>query len=375
MGESVYFYIHIPYCYKKCPYCSFVSYEKKLSTVSDYFKALQNEISSFETDKTVETIYFGGGTPSLVNVEQIDKIINLIYKKFKVIKLPEITIETNPVDAKYKFLKSIKSIGINRISLGVQSFIDRKLRTLGRIHNAKISSESIKNALNVGFDNISVDLIYGLKETPSEIEYEINSANQFDIRHISTYMLSVEKKTAFYEMVKNGKIEISKEDEVADAYIYIAELLKNRGFEHYEISNFAKKDFESRHNNAYWLGYDYRGFGVSASSFVNGERFSNTDAIEDYIKLIKNKKSTIKHRENLSNLKSMKESFVLLMRLAKGVDINLFNKKYKTDVERVYKDELEHFIKLGFIKKENGKISLNGEQSMVVSNSILSDFV
>lgn len=371
MNNGIYFYIHIPYCYKKCPYCSFVSYEKRLSTQDSYIKRLIEEIKSFKIDKTVKTIYFGGGTPSILKPDHIKGILNAIYSNFCIDSNVEITLEANPISLKIKYLNSLKAIGINRLSIGVQSFIDKKLKILGRLHNSTLAEMSIKAAQDAGFDNISIDLIYGLKETKQDMEFELGRACSLDIRHISTYMLSIEKHTEFEKRLRNGQLSISNDDEMADLYIFISKYLENKGFEHYEISNFAKSGLKSRHNCSYWLGYDYRGFGVSASSFIDGVRFKNIDSLDLYI----DSKDIIETSEKLEKEKRVREDFVLLLRRKNGVNIERFNKKYGIDIELFYKSELDKFIQLNLIKKDNGHIFLNGAKSMVVSNAIFSDFI
>ncbi len=370
MNNAIYFYIHIPYCYKKCPYCSFVSFEKQLKTIDAYTSTLLKEIKNFKTKKVVKSIYFGGGTPSILKPDYITNILDAIYSKFSVDGAAEITFEANPVSLKTEYLNSLKSIGINRLSIGIQSFIDKKLEILGRLHNAKGSIESVKKAQNAGFDNISIDLIYGLKETKSEIEFELKKACSLGIQHISTYMLSIEKDTPFEKRLREGELEVSKDDELAYFYIFISRYLENEGFEHYEISNFAKNGFISRHNSAYWLGFDYRGFGVSASSFIDNTRFRNTDNLFDYIH-----EKNIIEKDTINEITRMKEDFVLLLRTKKGVDIKKFNKKYNIEVEKLFENELKKFKSFGLIKEQDGKISLNGAKAMVVSNAIFSEFM
>jgi len=371
MSKGIYFYIHIPFCYKKCPYCAFVSYEKRLSTQALYIKKLIDEIKGFKTSKIVQSIYFGGGTPSTLKIEQIESVLNAVYSNFAVSKDAEITFESNPVSLKTDYLKGLKSLGINRLSIGVQSFIDKKLEILGRLHNRQKAKEAVKNALNTGFENISIDLIYGLNETKEDMEFELNNASSLNVQHISTYMLSIEKGTQFEELFKRKELTISNDDDMANLYLFISDYLKSAGYKHYEISNFAKGGFESKHNSSYWLGYDYRGFGVSASSFIEGVRFKNTDSLDNYI----NGKNSVVYEKQLDENEKIKEAFVLLLRMKDGVEIKYFNKHYNTNIKKLYKKELDKFEKLDMIKVKNGHIFLNGAKAMVVSNAILSEFI
>ena len=370
MNNDIYIYIHIPYCYKKCPYCAFVSFEKQFSTLDLYINKLIKEIKSFKTAKTVKSIYFGGGTPSTLNPKHIESIINAVYLNFSIDKNPEITFEANPISLKEQYLKSLNSIGINRLSIGIQSFLNKKLKTLGRLHDSSLGENAILKAKEIGFENISLDLIYGLYESKSDIEYELKKVCLLDIQHVSTYMLSVEKGTEFEKRLKNGSLRVSNDDEMADMYLFISEYLTSNGFEHYEISNFAKYGFESRHNCSYWLGYDYRGFGVSASSFIDGIRFSNTDSLKDYLS-----GKTVVFKEKLSKEDRIKEAFVLMLRTNKGVNIKEFDKMFDTDIKKLYGNTLQKFIDANLIIEKNGNLFLNGAKSMIISNAIFSELI
>ena len=375
--KDVYLYIHLPYCYRKCPYCGFISYDSKLSSRDAYIEALKKEIKGFANNYrcTVKTIYFGGGTPSLLNYKYIDELLNTIRRNFRMDKDIEITLESNPVDLKEKYLINIKNIGINRLSIGIQSFIDKKLKTLGRLHNEQDSRNCIERAIDAGFDNISIDLIYGVNETLEDVEYEVNTAASFDIEHISTYMLSIEKDTKFYEWTASKKIEVLDDEAVSQMYIRISAMLAQKGFSKYEISNFARENRISEHNMSYWMGYDYRGFGISASSFIENRRFRNMNSIEKYIKSINAHGNAVEYSEHLNKEQRMRESFVLLLRTADGVSINNFNDKYCINIEKYYLKELESAFKNRLLSKKNGRIFLNGSKAMVISNYILSDFI
>ncbi len=340
-------------------------------------EALKKEIKVFADNYrcTVKTIYFGGGTPSLLNYKYIDELLNIICKNFHMDRNIEITLEANPVDLKEKYLINIKNIGINRLSIGIQSFIDKKLKTLGRLHNEQKSRNCIERAIDAGFDNISIDLIYGVNETLEDVEYEVNTAASFNIEHISTYMLSIEKNTKFYEWTTSGKINVLSDELVSQMYIKISAMLAQRGFNQYEISNFARKNRISKHNMSYWLGYDYRGFGVSASSFIENRRFRNMNSIEKYIKSIDAYGNAVEYSEQLNKEQRMRESFVLLLRTTDGVSINNFNDTYHIDIEKYYLKELESAFKNRLLSKKNGRIFFNGSKAMVISNYILSDFI
>ncbi len=303
---NIYVYIHIPYCYKKCPYCSFTSYEKSLNTKQNYLIALSKEIENFfnQNNKyTIKTIYFGGGTPSLLKPEEIAHILDTI-KKYHVSKDCEITIEINPNNANKNYFKKLKELGINRISLGIQSFIDQKLQFLQRLHNQKQSFTSVENSLEF-FDNVSIDLIYGFEDY-SIFQKDLNCLVNFPIKHISAYILSIEKNTMFYKQ----KILLNEEN-IEKQFIYLVKFLKKHKIYQYEISNFAKKGFESKHNIAYWENLDYVGFGVSASSHINSIRYKNTENLNNYINKVLENQSPIAYKEKLSAKKRIAEAFVL----------------------------------------------------------------
>ncbi len=369
--NGIYFYIHIPFCYKKCPYCSFVSYGGRLSLLRDYIERLKQEIETFETNKQVETIYFGGGTPSLLKPKHIEEIINLVTKRFKTNPKAEITLETIPIDAKTERLKSFRNAGVNRLSIGVQSFEDQKLKRLGRLHNAKQSRLSIENASKAGFRNISIDLLYGLDETDEEIVSDITEAVDMNVHHISTYMLSIEPGSKFFELSKSGNLSLSSDDKLAHHYLLIGDFLEQAGFYQYEISNFSKVGYESRHNCAYWLGYDYRGFGLSASSFINGTRYKNIDDLNTY--LTSTHKPAIE--EELDQEKIAREAFVLHLRTTQGVDVERFTRRYGINPLEYFKNELKKHSLSGLIRIDNGKIRLANRKAMLVSNAILADFI
>ncbi len=368
--ESLYLYIHIPFCYRKCPYCSFFSVKREKSTMEAYLKRLKEEIESFKTRKKIQTIYFGGGTPSLLKPEEIASIMDTIHRNFTVSEEAEVTIETNPTDARIDKLREFKNRGINRLSLGVQSFIQRKLTALERIHDAHQSCTAIENALNAGFSNVSIDIIYGLKEDAYELEYEIKQAFNFNIKHISTYMLSVEKKTPFYLMAKEGKVPLSDDSELADQYLTIARLIEHYGFRHYEISNFSKEGYESKHNTAYWLGYEYRGFGVNASSFINGIRFRNPATLAGYLK---KKAPTVEER--LTRMDLAKEMFMLNLRLTEGVNIKGFKERFGVDPLTLYGNRLKRLIDEGWLEENQGYIRLKNRKAILVSNRIFSELI
>ncbi|MCX5751690.1 MAG: radical SAM family heme chaperone HemW [Candidatus Saganbacteria bacterium] len=313
-------YIHIPFCKQKCNYCDFVSYAGKEALIDEYVTALINEIQSSPLSpppeaedsfpsplemerggpsrardgvRSVTTIYFGGGTPTLLEPKHFEKILGSSAQGSG--SRREISIESNPGTADLSKLKALRSLGINRLSIGCQSFNDKHLKTLGRIHTAKQAIQFVKDARAAGFDNINLDLMFALpNQTLEEWKEDLATALSLGPEHISVYNLQIEEGTPFWELFKseirnsksetNSKLKLPNEDMDADMYEYAIDTLKTAGYHHYEISNFAKPGFECQHNIAYWKNQNYLGIGAGAHSHVNGKRWANPNCIEEYIK-------------------------------------------------------------------------------------------
>ena len=361
MPKSV--YIHIPFCRSKCHYCSFVSYPK-LELKKDYLKALEQEINSVYTGEVLKTLYFGGGTPSLLEPEEFYNII----KHFNITNSTEITAELNPDDLSFTYLRSLYDIGINRISLGVQSFDDDILKQINRRHDSKQVLKSVENAKNAGFKNISLDFIYGLPNQTSDMFLnDLKKAVNLEVQHISLYGLSIEKGCYFD---KNRPENLADEDEQADMYIEAVKLLSVCGFNHYEISNFAKEGFESKHNLNYWNNEEYYGFGVSAHGYLNGIRYGNKITIEDYLK------NPLEREEERFETEQdkLEEEIFLGFRKMSGINIGQINSKYGIDFEEKYLKILKKYEGLKLLEKTQYgyKLTPNG---VLVSNTILAEFL
>lgn len=372
MKRELYIYIHIPFCYKKCPYCAFVSYERRFDLLDDYVKALVKQISNFNgKNYMVKTIYFGGGTPTVLKIKHIEEILKALKNAFD-LDLEEMTIETIPNNVKPDYVRALKYLGFNRLSIGVQSFRDEKLKILGRIHNSKESVKAIETAFKYGFDNISIDLIYGIEDSLSTFERELDFALDLPIKHISTYMLTIEEGTPFYRLLQGGKLNLPDDELVSDLYLMLCEKLNKNGFEQYEISNFAIRGFHSKHNLAYWTYKEYVGFGVSAASFMDRKRLKVTDDLQEYLK---DPTGSSFVEEILDKDDLIKEMFVLGLRLKDGVDLKEFKDLFDVDILDYYGERIDKFLDLGFIKKENNRLALNGCKAFVVSNAIFSELI
>lgn len=383
MRENIGIYIHIPFCKKKCFYCDFVSYENKDNLIQEYIDAVCLEIlqnAEILSEYNISTVYFGGGTPSLIKIEYIEKILNtlkLFVTNEKEIK--EITIEVNPNSASLDKLEKYYNLGINRLSIGLQSTHDKILRNIGRLHTFNDFKEVLKNANAVGFKNISVDLIYplpglnlsGFKETLNSV---IKLKDEFNIKHISVYNLEVHENTRLDFLLKEGFVSLCNEDEEYKMREELNKRLQDNGFVKYEISNYAYPGFESKHNLCYWNQEKYIGFGVNASSFFNLKRYRNTSNIDKYIDGIKNNKNIVVETEELDKLSLMKEYIILKLRLSKGVEISEFKQKFGTDIFDIFNTEFNSLKKDNLVNITSKNISLTnrGEE---VANIVWEMFV
>lgn len=336
MKEKISLYVHIPFCMSKCSYCSFVSRCATDNEVEEYFNYLNVQIiaeSSMCKDRIVSTIYFGGGTPSFVDEKYIVQIIKTIKEYYTLDKDAEITIECNPCSTTASKLKAYKMAGINRISFGVQSLNDECLNIIGRKHNRQMAIDVIKRAQEIGFINISADLLIGIpKQTNSMLLDDIKTLNDLGVKHISAYMLMLEKGTKLYEQVViNKQLIVANDDECVNMYNNAYTLLSSLGYNRYEISNFAYEYFESKHNINYWDMGEYIGFGVSAHSFYNGYRIEGFNKFQDYYIYIKEKyilrirPSIMPIQEKISTQQKIEEYIMLGLRQTKGINLTTLN--------------------------------------------------
>lgn len=275
-------YIHIPFCKKKCPYCNFISYDDREALISDYIDNLVNNLSFVIGHLSLRTVYVGGGTPSLLSAKQLEQILQTcMYGQVNDLSLPEISLEINPATADYKKLKAYRKLGINRLSIGAQSFNNRHLKILGRIHSAEDTYQTFEDARKAGFDNIGIDIMYALPgQTFDEFKNDIETVLKLNPEHISLYNLEIEKKAPFYLQLTTNNLQLPENDIEADMFEYAIESFANAGYKHYEISNFAKPGKECRHNIAYWLNKDYLGIGAGAHSHVDGKRWDNNGPLD-----------------------------------------------------------------------------------------------
>ncbi len=367
---SIGLYIHIPFCASKCNYCDFLSHKATDEETDIYVDALCKEISLYKCKETVDTVYFGGGTPTYLKPEKLTRILDTVYKNYSVSENREITTECNPKTIDREGFETLFKAGFNRLSIGMQSADNEILRILGRIHNFDDVKKSVDCATAAGFENISLDLMFGLpKQDLSVWKNTLKEAVSLNPAHLSCYSLKIEDGTPFAKM----NLEID-DDLMRSMYDEGVSFLEEKGYNLYEISNFAKPGYESKHNIKYWQCDEYRGFGVGAYSFTHNKRYSNITDVFEYAEKIKNSESVTAEFESIDITDSMSEFMFLGLRMTEGVSEEEFKKRFKTDVYSVYKEQIDKNLKRGTLVRENGQIKIPKE-FLFVSNSVLVDFV
>ncbi len=369
-------YVHIPFCIKKCPYCDFYSITD-LSLKETFIGALMQEMHmNCDVSLKFDTLYIGGGTPSVFGAKQVDAIIEKAYRLFKILPDTEITIEINPGTVKLDKLKGYKSSGINRINIGVQSFQDKNLSFLGRIHSSIDAKLAIKWARKAGFDNIGLDLIYGI---PGQSEktwlLDLKKAVEFGPEHLSCYMLTYEQGTPLDKERQKGGLNPMDDSLVCNLFETTIEFLSTCGYAQYEISNFAQSSSnKSRHNWKYWSFIPYMGFGPSAHSFLESERCWNCRSVKRYIKDLNTGKMPVEEREVLSKEQRMIEAICVGLRKTEGIDIDIFNKKFGVSFNRIFGEIINNLKEKGYIQFAQNRCSLS-IKGMLFLDSITSMFV
>ena len=357
-------YIHIPFCDHKCIYCDFYSIITS-DNIQPFLKSIKKEITHYadklSQNRELISIYFGGGTPSLMEPDYISEIIETVKTKFFLAENSEITLETNPGTVSLKKLKSFRKAGINRISIGIQSFNNKELKFLTRIHNSETAIKTVNDAAEAGFENISLDLIFNLPgQTKKRWIKNLDQAIELPIKHISAYSLILERGTILNKMVLDGKVNIQDEDYDAELYETTIDFLTKNDFRQYEVSNFAKPGFESVHNNAYWHYTDYFGFGTSAHSFIDGKRWWNFSSLKMYLENVEHSGNAIAGFETINTEKALNE-FVMLELRSSGLDIKRFENLFGSSWLKQKYPYFELLQKRDFVKISNGSINLTSK--------------
>ena len=369
-------YIHIPFCIKKCEYCDFVSYCNKKEYVPQYINALKKEIkNNINKEYKITTIYIGGGTPSSIEENYIADIIetiklNMNEENLKDFENIEVTIEVNPGTVNKEKLQVYKKIGINRLSIGLQETHNELLKSIGRIHTYEEFIKTYNLARKIGFNNINVDLMIALpNQTIQDIKENLEKITKLNPEHISVYSLILEEGTPFYNKYNENKIKLPDEELERNMYWYVKNTLENNGYMHYEISNFSKKGFESKHNMNCWNQEEYLGFGLAAHSYNNRIRYSNTNSIEEYIK----GSNKIIHEEQ--TLEDMQKEYMLLgLRKIEGINIQKFKNKFAQNPIFIFKEQLNKLVDEELIIVDGNEIKLTNK-GLDLANIVWEEFV
>lgn len=371
-------YIHIPFCKQKCLYCDFNSSIETYETMKNYTKALIKEIElSGENykDYLVDSVFIGGGTPSILPLEFLKPIVETIYEKFNIGKDLEFTIEANPNSLNRDKLIFYKNIGINRLSIGAQSFVENELKALGRIHSVYDISNSVNMAKGIGFKNISLDLMIGIpNQNLNTFKFSLEEAIKLDVKHISAYSLILEENTPLYlKKLKGIDLNLPDEDEEREIYKNTISFLEDKDYIQYEISNFSQLGYESKHNLKYWNCDDYLGLGISAHSLIKNKRFNNVEDIKSYIDLISNDKFPIKDINFLKEKDLLNERIIMGFRKIEGFDYKSLNNDFNIDFLKKYKDDINKNLKNGYIKITDDYIKLT-KKGLDFANLVELDF-
>jgi oxygen-independent coproporphyrinogen-3 oxidase len=374
-------YIHFPFCVKKCPYCDFNSYavaeDSKMK--EKYGEALRREILSFPGKRAEEmsivSVYFGGGTPTLFSPAELNDILALLRERFVMVNETEVTVETNPKLLSLDDYAVLRQGGFNRLSLGIQSFQDRILKRLERIHTREDCLSSIERAREAGFSNINFDLMFGIPgQSLRDWVGSLDESFLHEPEHMAAYNLTIEKHTPFHQRLEEGLLELPDEEIQLAMYEKTLELLQEKGFEHYEISNFARSGFASVHNQIYWRNECYLGFGAGAYSYLDGTRYRSKEYPEDYIRDIETKGRSCEEKEKLAPEEQMDETVIMGLRLIKGIDMKRFEERFKTGFMQRYDEEISRLLQEGMIVLENGRLRLS-RRGLLFSNRVMMEFL
>ena len=367
-------YIHIPYCKQKCTYCNF-HFSTNIKNVEEMISAMLVEIENkknYLKKNEIHTIYFGGGTPSFIESKKLNELLEKIKSLYKIIENAEITIELNPDDITETKLKELKSIGFNRLSIGVQSFFEEDLKFMNRSHSGKEAIDSIKLSQKSGFKNITIDLIYGLPNlSNTNWKKNLTKINALGIEHFSAYALTVEPKTKLDYLIKSKKINAISDDKVVEQFKILQEKTNNMGFVQYEISNFCKNENYSKHNSSYWKRKNYIGIGPSAHSFNGNQRQWNIKSNSKYIEKIK-KKETYFEIENISIVEQYNEYILTSLRTIWGVNHDYLKLNFDEKINLNFKNSVKKWLDSKNVIKKKGNYHLTNK-GMIIADSISSD--
>ena len=366
-------YVHIPFCTQICYYCDFSKVFIKNQPVDSYLEHLLEEFRSYDIQK-LRTLYIGGGTPTALSAPQLEVLLDGLTKKLDLSVLEELTIEANPGDLDADKIAVLKNSAVNRVSLGVQTFDDKMLKKIGRSHLEKDIYENIDRLKLAGFDNISIDLIYALPgQTMEQVKENVAKAIGLDIPHMSLYSLILENHTVFMNRMRRGKLPLPKEKLEAEMFEYIIAELERAGFEHYEISNFSKPSFESRHNLMYWDNAEYYGIGAGASGYVNGVRYKNHGPIRHYLSAVEEGNARITE-EHLSQKEQMEEEMFLGLRKKSGVSMARFEEKFGRSFDGLYGEIVKDLVQQGLMQIDGNRVRMT-KRGLFLGDTVAERFI
>ena len=366
-------YVHIPFCTQICYYCDFSKVFIKNQPVDSYLEHLLEEFRFYDIQK-LRTLYIGGGTPTALSAPQLEVLLKGLTKNLDLSVLEELTIEANPGDLDADKIAVLKNSAVNRVSLGVQTFDDKMLKKIGRSHLEKDIYENIDRLKLAGFDNISIDLIYALPgQTMEQVKENVAKAIGLDIPHMSLYSLILENHTVFMNRMRRGKLPLPKEELEAEMFEYIIAELERAGFEHYEISNFSKIGFESRHNLMYWDNAEYYGIGAGASGYVNGVRYKNHGPIRHYLSAVEEGNARITE-EHLSQKEQMEEEMFLGLRKKSGVSMARFEEKFGRSFDELYGEIVRDLVQKGLMQIEGDRVRMT-KRGLFLGDTVAERFI
>jgi oxygen-independent coproporphyrinogen-3 oxidase len=376
MSGDIALYVHLPFCRRKCRYCSFISYEGRTLDIPLYLNALENEMHQRSNGERAQTIYLGGGTPTLLPAGSVTILLSTIKGVFDVDPSAEISMEANPGTVNEGYLAEIRRAGVNRLSLGVQSFKDIELQMLGRIHTAAEAKAAIGYARRAGFDNLNLDLIYGLPgQTINDWRFSLEEALALKPEHLSLYALTLEHETPLQTLIDDGTLPEVDADLAADQYELAEQLLAKHGYDHYEISNWALPGYECRHNLVYWHNLPYLGIGVAAHSCFGGHRMANSNSLDKYLADFTGKSPWKPEMdEEISPALELAETVILGLRLGEGITKETVNSRFGIDIIERFRPQIEEMTGAGLLEQSDGHLRLT-PHGRLLSNEVFWRFL
>jgi oxygen-independent coproporphyrinogen-3 oxidase len=370
-------YLHVPFCLAKCFYCDFYSVVRAPESVSRYLDALGTELrlARHERREPLRTVYVGGGTPTVLAATELERLLSMLSRELRLSDGAEFTVETNPGTGSAEKLHTLRKHGVNRLSIGVQSFNDRLLALLGRRHKAQDALEALSQAKAAGFSNVSLDLMFGVPtQTAEDWSSDLEAALGCDVAHLSTYSLTYEENTPLARAVATGRMDAPGEEEELRMYETAIDTLTAQGYEHYEVSNFCRPGFRCRHNEVYWANEPYQGLGPSAVSCVGGERRRNVASLDDYLRMLESGRPAVDFRERLDREKRARETAMLNLRRTRGIIFDEFLASTGFDARTLFSREIREFSSSGLIESDKRGMRLT-RRGLMVADTVLSELV